>query len=132
MLGQLAQAYAEAGRYRDARELVDKTLMRIRETGTKIYLADLMRMRAVFLWHELGDREAYVAGLQQALMQARSDGILSVELRILARLAKIAEDPVSSSHALAALRETFGRFTEGLDSPDLVEVRHMLDQLAKA
>jgi predicted ATPase/DNA-binding winged helix-turn-helix (wHTH) protein len=129
MLGQLAQAYHAAGRYRDARELVDTTLARVRETGTKVYLADFMRRRAVYLWHESGDREAYVEGLQEALAQARTDGILSVELQILASLADLAVDPSSSKDALVALKKTLEHFSEGLDSADLVKVKCMVSRL---
>ncbi len=126
MRGQLAQAYYLAGRYRDARELADTTLSRVRETGTKIYLADFMRRRAVYGWHERGDREAYVEGLQEALAQARADGILSVELSVLANLAEIAADPSTLEEALLALQRTLEQFSEGLDSADLVKVKGMI------
>ncbi|MFQ6242661.1 ATP-binding protein [Sinorhizobium meliloti] len=132
LLTHLAQAYAAAGRYRDARDLVDATLERIRETGTHVYRTDLMHARAVYEWQENGNPDRYRAGLQQALAQARTDGALSYELRILMSLVKAPGDPVSSEHAFASLQATYERFTEGFDGPDLAEARRMLDRLPAA
>ncbi|MDO1583423.1 ATP-binding protein [Rhizobium oryzicola] len=128
LLGQLTHAYAAAGRYRDARELVEAALSRAENTSTKVNRADFMRLRAVYQWHESGDRKAYVAGLQRALIQARSDGILTVEMRVLVALASMSEEPELSKQALRDLRGVYERFTEALDSPDLIAVRQMLEK----
>lgn len=128
LLGQLTQAYAAAGRYTEARERVEAALSRASNTATKVNRADLMRLRALYRWRENGDHDAYLDGLKQALAQAREDDILTVEMRILATLAAMSEAPDISIQAHAELREVFGRFTEDLESPDLVAVRQLLDK----
>jgi predicted ATPase/DNA-binding winged helix-turn-helix (wHTH) protein len=127
MLGQLTQAYAAAGRYGDALKNVEAALARAEHTATKVNRADLMRLRALYRWKVNDDHDAYVAGLKQALAQARQDEILTVEMRILATLAAMPEEPEMARQALAQLREVFSRFTEDLDSPDLVAVRRLIE-----
>ncbi len=128
MLGQLTHAYAAAGRYRDALDIVEAALSRAQQTETRVNRADLLRLRAVCLWHETGDRKAYVAGLKDALMQARQDDILTVEMRVLVALAGMTEEPALAKAALLQLRDVYGRFTEDPESADLVAVRQMLEQ----
>ncbi|WP_165225939.1 ATP-binding protein [Affinirhizobium pseudoryzae] len=128
MLGQLTQAYAAAGRYRNALDIVEAALSRAQRTATRVNRADLLRLRAVCLWHETGDRKAYVAGLKEALMQARQDDILTVEMRVLVALAGMTDEPELAKNSLMQLRDVFGRFTENPESADLVAVRQMLAQ----
>lgn len=132
MLGQLTQAYAAAGRYRNALEIVEAALSRAQHTATRVNRADLLRLRAVCLWHETGDRKAYVAGLKEALMQARQDDILTVEMRVLVALAGMTDEPELAENSLMQLRDVFGRFAEDPESADLVAVRQMLGLLAQA
>lgn len=128
MLGQLTRAYAAAGRHRDALNIVEAALSRAEHTATRVNRADLLRLRAVCLWHETGDRTAYVAGLKDALMQARQDDILTVEMRVLVALAGMTDEPELSKDALLQLRDVYGRFAEDPESADLAAVRQMLEQ----
>jgi predicted ATPase/DNA-binding winged helix-turn-helix (wHTH) protein len=67
--------------------------------------------------------------LLQSLDLARSQSILSFELRSAASLARVWQGAGRSAKARSLLKTTYGRFTEGFATRDLLDARRLIDEL---
>ena len=67
--------------------------------------------------------------LQQALSIARSQGALAWELRSATLLARLWQQQSRHREAVDLLTPIYQRFTEGYATPDLRNVRELLDEL---
>jgi predicted ATPase len=70
--------------------------------------------------------EAY---FERAVSVARKQQAKSFELRAAASLARLWRDQGKRQEASDLLRPMLGEFTEGSDTPDLIEVKTVLDSL---
>jgi hypothetical protein len=66
---------------------------------------------------------------RRALDGARKHGTLSWELRAAASLARLLRDRGRSADAIACLRPSYDRFTEGFGTADLIAAKQLLDDL---
>ncbi|MEP6681387.1 MAG: adenylate/guanylate cyclase domain-containing protein, partial [Chloroflexota bacterium] len=126
ILGLRAAASALAGRSADAFEMMDQAAALAAEgswdsAALKIQRADLLI--------DLGDLPAAEALLRHAFDEAEPGGSLMTQLRAATPLARLAPTP-GERPAIEMLREVFDRFTEGFDTPDLVDARALLDEAA--
>jgi predicted ATPase len=67
--------------------------------------------------------------LRQALDTARKQGALSWELRAATSLARSLLFQARPADAIACLRPTYDRFTEGFGTVDLIAAKQLLDDL---
>jgi predicted ATPase len=66
---------------------------------------------------------------RQALDEARRQEALSWELRAATSLARSLSHQGRTADAFACLRPTYGRFTEGFGTADLIAAKRLLDDL---
>lgn len=76
-----------------------------------------------------GEREAAEASLRQAIGVAREQGARMMELRASVTLSEMLRDRGQRAEAWDLLAPQVPRFTEGLDTPDLVQARALLAEL---
>jgi predicted ATPase/DNA-binding winged helix-turn-helix (wHTH) protein len=123
----LSEAYAAAGRHGEALATVEAAILRSHETAELVNLPHLLHLRALYGWHGHRDPARFMAGLDEALACARGNGALAYELRVLMSMAGLREDDAARARALEVLREVYGRFEEGFDTPDLREAGRLLE-----
>jgi predicted ATPase len=121
---QLHLGQAEAGLRTviEANELVARNEDRMWE-------AELARIEGELLRHR-GEADAAEACFERALAAARRQNAKSLELRAAAGLAQAWGDRGRRSEARGLLGSVYEWFTEGFDTPDLVEARALVGDLA--
>ena len=92
-------------------------------------MSDIVRVR--------GDLQSAVADLRgaeqlynRALVLAREQEARSLELRAAVSLARLWREQGRTKEARELLAPLYGWFTEGFDTPDLVEAKALLDALS--
>jgi predicted ATPase len=131
----LAMALAEAGHPQQGLATLDQALALVEETGERHGEAEVHRARAELLVMQ-GEHPASSAAAetsyQQAIDVARHQNARSWELRATTGLARLWQEQGKGEEAHDMLAEIYGWFTEGFDTPDLVEARALLDELSGA
>ena len=113
------------GRAADALAIVDAECAVLEESGARAFEAELHRIAG----EALGPSPDAEARLRRALEVARRRGEPALTLRAATSLARFwtsTGDPTGAHDLLAPI---YARFTEGLDTADLVAARTLLDSL---
>jgi predicted ATPase len=133
-LALLAEALGKAGQAKEALSAVDEALALSSATGERFWEAELHRLQGEL---QTARTEAGPTGqgeaegcFHQALAVARRQGTRSLELRAAVSLSRLYQEQGRRAEARPLLAETYGRFTEGLDTPDLEEAKALLGALA--
>ena len=132
-VGLKARAYQLAGDLENALAAIDEAIALANETGEKVALADLMRMAGdLHLARSGAAAEATAENLfQQAIELARAQVSKLHELRAATSQARLWQRRGRDAEATNLLEPVYAWFTEGLDAPDLVEARTVLDSLSQ-
>jgi len=124
----LAEACALAGRPSEAVELLSTALAHGNQTGEKWCEARVHHLRAqLFIASEEWAQAERC--LRAALEVARQQDARSFELRSSASLARLWRDQGKRQHAYDLLAPIYGKFSEGLETPDLRQAKALLDEL---
>jgi predicted ATPase len=126
-LGFLAEAYACTGERERARELLDEAIARAATSSERYFEAELHRMRGELLL--ANDKTAAEASFDRALSISRGQNAKSWELRAAVSLARLWRDRGDNDRARDLLAPICTWFTEGIDTPDLVAAKSLLDEL---
>ena len=119
------------GDYAAGLEQIDRALAIAEGGGERAYLALLLRIRARLLVHLRGASDPAVeASLHEALAIARQQEAKGFELGAAATLALLWAEAGRRREAHELLAPIYGWFTEGFDTPDLVEAKSLLDKLS--
>jgi adenylate cyclase len=137
----IARAYASAGMFAQAMEMLEEASELTRELHERWWEPELHRLRADFYMQaDSGARS--VGGLTDgvhetpevaclwALELARSMGAKSLELRAATTLSRLWDGQEKSAQARQMLTVVYESFTEGHDTQDLREAREQLARLA--
>jgi predicted ATPase/class 3 adenylate cyclase len=127
-LGLLADACRLAGELEEALGHVESALARVEATGERWFEAELHRRRAEFQL-AAADRTAAEASLGRALAVARTQEARWWELRAARDLARLWAEEGERQRAQDLLAPVYARFTEGFDTPDLIEAKALLGAL---
>jgi predicted ATPase len=130
MLGSLARAQAEAGDAAGGLATLNEALAFVEETGEGHWESELYRVQADLLQMQ-GKGVEEERSLHKAIEVARRQRAKSWELRATTSLAHLWHEQGRTAEARAMLAEIYGWFTEGLDTPDLVEAKALLEALAE-
>jgi tetratricopeptide (TPR) repeat protein len=154
----LAEAYLAAGQREPALQTVEEALARIDTTVVHVYEAELWRLRGEAVGGmgrrgdtetrrlEEGEAEACFRPedfsrpaedlsrpaeeyFRRAIEIARRQGVRLFDLRATLSLARLWRQEARSREAQEALAAVYATFSEGFDTPDLVEARALLDDL---
>jgi len=131
-LGLLAESILDSGQPEEARQVAHEALALVEHTGERFYEVELHRLLAASEFAIAGgdasDYDAVDQTLSRALQVAERQKVRSLELRAnIDRLLLARRRGLEVDAATCALRETVGWFTQGLEGPDLVRARAMLD-----
>ncbi|MDQ4030514.1 MAG: hypothetical protein M3168_05675, partial [Actinomycetota bacterium] len=126
LLALQAEACALSGRPADALELLDRAAGVAAEGSFDS--ANLKVQRADVLV-SLDDAAGAESWLLRAFHEAGGAGARMIQLRAATRLARLAET-TGRGDATAMLLEVFETFTEGFDTPQLLEARAVLNDAA--
>ena len=131
MLSYLANAYAELGKFHDARRCLGEAMTTMETTEERLYEAEIHRMAGeIALKSPERDQAKAQAYFERALAVARRQQAKSWELRGAMSLARLWRDQGKPQQARELLAPVYGWFTEGFDTRDFKEVKALLDELA--
>jgi predicted ATPase len=124
-----AEAYAKGGRHDVAIEVIEQAIAISGETGERWCLAEILRIKAGLLaaTDRAGDQVETL--FVKSLEIARGQRARCWELRTACDLASLWQSQGRRKEALQLLLPIFEQFTEGLNTPDLLHAKLILDSL---
>lgn len=126
----LADGYAVAGQPEPALAAVEQALRMIERTGVCLYEPEAHRLLGELLLAHGEPASAAENCFERAIDVARRLGMRWWALRATVSLARLWQQQDKQEQARQALAEVYGWFTEGFDTPDLIEARALLEELA--
>jgi len=127
-LSQLAEAHARAGDIETALRTIEDAFGAAPEE--EMHFPELHRVRAdIRLLQPNPDLQEVERGYRDAIEASQSYQALTQELRAVTRLGRLLQSCGRASEARELLAPLYARFTEGLDTPDLMEAKTLLDEL---
>jgi DNA-binding SARP family transcriptional activator len=127
----LAEAQAKACRPEEGLTTLAEALALVEETDERHWEAELYRVRGELLLAQ-GDETDAEASFHKAIDVARRQQAKSWELRATVSLCRLRQHQGRREEAHQRLAEIYGWFTEGFDSPDLVEAQTLLRELSRS
>jgi predicted ATPase len=132
-LALLADAHWRAGQAAAGLSLLADALDRVAKGGPRWIEPEVRRLKGeLLLALPEADTTEAEACFRHAIAMAREHGARMLELRGVMGLARLWRDGGRARDAQELLAPVYGWFTEGFDTPDLVEARALLDELALA
>ena len=128
VLAFLAGAHLQAGQFGDALAALAQAVETAADTGERHFQAELCRLRGMLL-AQTGQVVEAASWLHSAIDTARSQQARSLELRAAISLARLWAEQGRRTEACDLLAPIYGWFTEGFDTPDLIEAKALLDEL---
>ena len=125
----LAEALFDAGRVTDALALVDHAVNTGQGPASGQYVAEIHRLRGVFLRSLGSPAEEVESALRTALRIAEEQGAFLLKLRAATSLARLWHDQGRSAEGYGLLAPIYERFTEGFETADLKVAKALIDQL---
>jgi len=125
----LAEIYCAAGQVEDGLETILKVEQIQEETGQGRYKSALQRVKGdLYLLGE--DENIAEDAYLHAIGIAQADGTKLFELEAVKRLACLWRHQGKADQAAQMMQDVYDRFTEGFDTPMLIETRELLEDLA--
>ncbi len=131
LLALLAEGYQKAGQYDKGLSLIAEALSTVERTGERWHETELHWLKGTLLlaWGSQNEVEAE-ARFRQAIAVAQGQGAKSMELRSATSLARLWSKQGKRTEACDLLAPLYGWFTEGYDTPDLMDAKALLDELS--
>ncbi len=127
-LGLLAEACWRADRIEEGLEATSDALAALEDTG-RFWEAEIHRVRGELFRAKREPVEAE-ASFHRALEIARQQGTKWLELRAATSSSRLRHEQGKDDEARQLLGDVYGWFTEGFDTPDLVDAKALLDEIA--
>jgi class 3 adenylate cyclase/predicted ATPase len=132
-LGLLARVYGDAGQIEAGLGALDEALALVRESGERVWEADLQRVRGELHLARAGaDAETAAAAFEQAIGTARSQGARFWELRAATSLGRLWLSQGKRSDARDLLTPLCRSFTDEGEIPDIASARTLLGKLGRS
>lgn len=128
-MSYLAKAHADIGAFEDTEHCLAEALAAAETTGETWCEADVHRIAGDVALIQADETKAQ-ACFERALSIARKQRAKSFELRAAIALARLWRRQDRGGEASNLLEPVLRSFTEGHDTPDLIEAKHLLDGLA--
>ncbi len=131
---QLVPAMMRAGRFQEARALIERTKALVASTAERYYEAEIHRLDAELVVAEAGGADRAPAAarrraaglLQTAIECAAHQGARTLELRATTTLARVCGRGTVGEQVRARLAGLLATFTEGFDTADLQDARRLV------
>ena len=131
-LSYLALAYADLGKFDDARRCIDEAMTVVETANERWYEAEINRIAGdIALKSSEADATKAEKYFERALAVAREQQAKSWELRAAMSMARLWRDQGKPQQASDLLAPVYGWFTEGFHTLDLKEAKALLDELTK-
>jgi len=128
-LALLAIAQAQVGDHAAALGTIAEALATSEGSGARWWEAEIHRLKGLVLLSR-HDWEASEACFAHSREIAQQQNARSLQLRASTSLARLWRDQGKRAEARDLLAPVYGWFTEGFDTPDLIEAKALLDELA--
>lgn len=130
-LGLLAEAYACAGQFAEALEVLQQALGFVERNGEGVWHAELVRLQGEYRLTLGASPREVVTCYEEAITIAQAQQAKSLELRATMSLARLWQQQGQHEAALARLTEIYNWFTEGFNTADLRDARVLLAELTQ-
>ena len=124
----LFEGQLEAGFLEDARTTLDEAFKFVEETDERYWELELFRLKGELLIMD-GEISGAEACMKRAIEIAQKQKAKSLELRAAMSLSCVWKEQGKKTQARKMLAEVYDWFTEGFDTPDLIEAKTLLDEL---
>jgi class 3 adenylate cyclase/tetratricopeptide (TPR) repeat protein len=124
----LANGQLRSGKIEKGFDTLDRAEALIRRTGSRSFEAEVHRLRGDLQLARSANDDAETS-YRRALEIARSQHAKLWEMRAATSLSRLWRDQGKRHEARDVLAPVYNWFTEGLDTPDLVDAKALLDQL---
>ena len=125
----LAAALSKTGHVAEGLRALDEAFADVQQTGERWLEAELHRLKGELLFQKPSDNSAEAETcFQKALDIARQQQAKSWELRSANSLARLWQSQGKSAEARELLAGIYGWFTEGFDTPDLIDAKVLLEE----
>jgi predicted ATPase len=124
----LAEAYAKAGQVSGALTVLDEAQALIERNGERIWEAELYRMKGELLVSQGAAASEVEPCFRHAIEIAMRQQAKSLELRAVMSLSRLWRGQHKQEEARQMLAETYGWFTEGFGTTDLIEANGFFKQ----
>jgi predicted ATPase len=126
----LAEVYGKTEQIEEGIAALGDGLAVLHKTGERFWEAELYRLKGeLLLTLSKNNRAEVETCFQQALDIARSQQAKSLELRAAMSLSRLWHHQGKKEEAYHLLKEIYGWFTEGFDTPDLQDAEVLLEEL---
>jgi class 3 adenylate cyclase/tetratricopeptide (TPR) repeat protein len=130
-LGLLAQLHERTNRSDEAWEALSTASNLVETTGERWFESELHRMRGEWLLaHRPHAQDQAEAWFRRAHVLARQQGAKLWELRAAASLSRLWLGQGKGSEGYTLLSPIYSTFTEGLNTPDLIEAKSLIEALS--
>ena len=127
-LASLVEGQLEANLLEEARTSLDEAFAFIEETNERYWEAELFRLKGELLFRD-GEITGAEACLNKAVEISQKQNVKSLELRAAMSLSRLWSKQGKKAKAKKLLAEVYNWFTEGFDTPDLIEAKALLVEL---
>jgi predicted ATPase len=131
-LALLAETLTKQGQAEEGLKVLDDALTLAERSGERLFQAELHRLQGVLLSHTATaeGQSGAEASFRQALGVAQRQNAKALELRAALSLSRLYRRQGRPGEVRSLLAEIYAWFTEGFDTPDLLEARAVLEELA--
>jgi predicted ATPase/class 3 adenylate cyclase len=130
-LALLAESYGKVGQVGEGLAVLAEALATAHKNGERLYEAELHRLKGELLLALSPENHAEAeACFHQALDVARRQQAKSLELRAAMSVSRLLRKQGQRDESRQILTETYGWFTEGFATADLMEAKVLLDQVS--
>jgi len=127
----LAEAYGEVGKPEEGLTVLVEALAIVDNTAERNWEAELHRRKGELLLIQQGQKVGEAEEcFRKALDIARRQQAKSLELRAAMSLSRLWQQQGKRDEARQMLAETYGWFTEGFDTADLLEAKVLFEELS--
>ena len=110
---------------------LDKALAAVEKSNERFFEPEVHRLRGeALLAQSPGNAPDAEACFERSLQTARTQSASSWQLRTTMSQARLWRSNGKEAEALAALQTTYGAFEEGFDTPDLIDAKALIAELA--
>jgi predicted ATPase len=126
----LAEGYARWNKIEEGLKFLDDGFDRVRSSGERVWEPELHRLKGVLLLSQSAKNQIEAeAHFSKAIEVARGQSARSFELRAATNLARLWQGQGMIDEAQGLLAPVYEWFTEGFDTPDLIEAKELLNAL---
>ena len=130
-LSLLAEVYGKKGMVHEGLQILSEAFEEVQNIEERWWEAELFRLQgALVLQQPNPELEKAETSFHQALEVARRQHSISLELRAAISLYRLGQQQGRRNDAAKFLVEVYDRFTEGFDTPDLMEAKGILREIS--